>query len=217
MRRIKKSHEPRALTAHRAHGVGSTDDNAPKDAMRRALFEEQQGLCAYCMARLPTADDNAMTIEHHAAQSNDDDRALEWSNLLGVCLGGRGQPRSQQWCDARRGNEKLTLNPIDPEIEREIRYRDDGTIVAVNSANQSTLDKFLGLNLSHHQRARAGTLDAFFGVMKQVKPEGTWTHEDYAALLAKFIRGRDGRTRAYIGIVEWYVRAQAQKAAARTG
>lgn len=217
MRRIKKSHEPKALTEHRALRVGVNYDNAPHDVMRRALFDEQEGLCAYCMDRLPAPEDGAMTIEHHAAQSNDDDRALEWSNLLGVCLGGRGLPRSQQWCDARRGNEVLTLNPTDAEVEREIRYRDDGTIVAVNAAKQSTLDKFLGLNLSHHQRARAGTLDAFFDGMKWAKPHGTWTHQDYAALLAKFTRRRDGRTRAYIGIVEWYVRAQALKAAARSG
>lgn len=217
MRRIRKSHEPKALAEHRAHGVGVTYDNAPKDAMRRALFNEQEGLCAYCMARLTAADDGAMTIEHHVAQSDDDAHALEWSNLLGVCLGGRGLPRSQQWCDARRGNKVLTLNPTDAEIEREIRYRDDGTIVAVNPANQDTLDKLLGLNLPHHSRARQSVFDAFFEVMKRVKLHGTWTHQDFATQLAVFTRGRDGPTRAYIGIVEWYVRAQAQKAAARSG
>lgn len=220
MRRIKKSHEPKALTEHRALKVAVTYGNAPKDAkdaMRHALFNEQEGLCAYCMDRLSAPEVGAMTIEHHAAQSTDNTRTLTWSNLLGVCLGGEGMENSPKWCDKRRGNKVLTLNPTDAEIEREIRYRDDGTIVAVNPAKQSTLDEALGLNIKRHVDARQSVFDAFLDWMKKAKPHGTWTHQDYSALLAKFTRGRDGRTRAYIGIVEWYVRAQAQKAAVRTG
>lgn len=214
MRRIKKGFAPVEFVTHRATSVGATFDNAPKQPMRDALHREQEGLCAYCTCELAATTDAVMKIEHHEAQSTMPARALDWTNLLGVCKGGEGKPRPQQTCDSRRGNREVPLDPTLSAIERQIDYElGSARIVAVEASQQAVLDDVLGLNLETLRRARRAVLEAFQERMKETKPVGTWSTADYESCLATFSRTRRGTTRGFIGIVEWMVRQRRLRAA----
>ena len=62
-------------------------ESLPKDSVRYTLLKEQHGLCAYCMRRIHN--DSSTTIEHWAPLSKNKEQALQYSNFLGVCHGGR--------------------------------------------------------------------------------------------------------------------------------
>ena len=209
MRRIVKQREPAELIAHRKTQVGVDYDNAPKEPMRKALLAEQESLCAYCMKQIELG---AMKIEHHTAQTVDASRALEWSNLLGVCEGGEKGPRNLQTCDTRKDNAVVSLNPTQERIERQVTYTTKGALVASNASEQHEADEVLGLNTADPRRARETTLEAFLRVARVAVPEGTWTVSDYESALDRFRMTRAGRVRGYIGIVEWFVREKRRKA-----
>jgi len=206
MRRIVKGHEPPELIAHRHLGLGATYDNAPKAAMRAALFAEQQGLCAYCMVELPQAAEDVMKIEHFTPQSVTPALALAWPNLLGVCMGGQGKSPRAQTCDTRKGDQTVSLDPTQASIERQVRYETRGRVVATDPDRQGELDAVLGLNVDALVRARESVLDAYLDWMRKEKPVGTWTAADRQAVLAAFRTTRHGRLRGFVGIVEWWVR-----------
>ena len=101
---IVKKHEPRELTEYResesSTGVRPTYDSMSSDLheyVLSKLVEEQGGLCAYCMCRIPETDKKTgstlkCTIEHIEPQSltrgtENLKKELEYSNFLAVCSG----------------------------------------------------------------------------------------------------------------------------------
>jgi uncharacterized protein (TIGR02646 family) len=148
MRAITKGAEPPSLTAHRQTQYGGYDNYADKDALRHALVAEQRGLCCYCMGRIHSGHD-AMNVEHWRSQSGYPLEQLTYRNLLGACLGSRGQPRHLQHCDTRKGDRDLKRNPADPahHIETRIRYEIDGSIRSDDAAFDAQLDDVLNLNI----------------------------------------------------------------------
>ena len=163
MRAIVKGLELQSLTEHR-RTPHSDYDNYPgrdKDALRRALVAEQRGVCCYCMGRIrPEA--NAMKIEHWQCQARYPNRQLDYSNLLGVCRGGEGQPFGSQHCDTRKGDDDLRWNPAEPAhaIEAKVQYGTDGTIKSDDDAFDRQLNEVLNLNLAFLKNHRKAVLDA---------------------------------------------------------
>lgn len=174
MRYFSKGREPRHAETWRAGQPDATWDEVPsdvKDAMRKALCQEQSCLCAYCQRRIrdvPTA----MRIEHWQPRNpaaGDDprpDRTLGWTNLLGVCLGtlatddaGRRTGGTVETCDRAKGNRPLTWHPgLDPRVDEVFRYMTDGSIT---SSEGSALADISTLNLNHSRlkRSRAVVLE----------------------------------------------------------
>ena len=102
MRHIAKGNEPPSLTTHRLSPHCDYNNYAAKDDLRDALIREQRGLCCYCMGRIWNGT-TTMKIEHWQCQAHHPAEQLNYRNLLGACLGGRGQPGHLQHCDTRRG------------------------------------------------------------------------------------------------------------------
>jgi uncharacterized protein (TIGR02646 family) len=113
MRRILKRTEPRSLVEHRAT-PGAAFDGCNKGDVRKALFEEQRGLCCYCCGRIAATRDG-MKIEHFVAQSSQPAMSLSYQNMLGACSGGMGKPPRQQHCDTKRGDRPIRFSPPDPQ------------------------------------------------------------------------------------------------------
>ena len=116
-------------------------DLLPKPEIRDSLLAEQHHICAYCMKRIRNSEGNEtvhMTIEHRIPLSKDKERALDYNNFLGVCMGGKdvNGPRNRVLCcDASKGNEEsLTVNPLDQNMMRYIAYKSDGTIYCLETA-----------------------------------------------------------------------------------
>jgi len=162
MRTILKNGEPTSLTAHRQEAHADYDNYADKDTLRQSLVAEQRGLCCYCQSRI-RPDANRMKIEHWQCQATYPARQLDYSNLLGACLGGHGRPEREQHCDTRKGNEALCFCPADPahNIESRIHFLGDGRIQSPDVEFDRQLNEVLNLNWDRLVRNRKAVLVAF--------------------------------------------------------
>ncbi|GAB6168828.1 hypothetical protein JCM1393_12880 [Clostridium carnis] len=142
---IKKGREPNSLTIYKKQ-INAYYDGCNKGDIRQALLKEQGYLCAYCMKRI--SEDN-MKIEHYVTQSSSDDKeALEYNNMLGVCLGNTDIKTKYEnlTCDSHRGNAQLTVNPFLKASIDLIKYSENGEIYSENSDINKDLNETLNLN-----------------------------------------------------------------------
>lgn len=105
-------------------------EQMPKDEIRTALYQEQHGLCAYCMKRINPSSEG-MKIEHYQALSNEKDLALDYQNYFGVCYGGEKDGNEKPrilCCDAARKDKDLKINPWDKRQMEAIAYQRNGEI-----------------------------------------------------------------------------------------
>ena len=114
MHRIKRPQEPEAFLEYRLQNPAERNwdtfsSMTAYHEARKALYHNQDGLCAYCEARLPWDEEHGepkagrMRIEHFHAKADPDPThnwMLDWSNLMMVCMSsGKGDVRH---CDARK-------------------------------------------------------------------------------------------------------------------
>lgn len=160
MRNISKSSEPRSLTGHRCQANSDYNNYSEKDDLRKSLVSEQRGLCCYCTQRIRPATDK-MKIEHWRCQSRFPEKQLDYSNLLGACLGCQGQALARQHCDTRKGDRDLIYNPADPnhDVESKLTFPGDGTIQAkTDEMFDHEINKILNLNARTLMEARKSAL-----------------------------------------------------------
>lgn len=160
MRAITKGAEPAELQAYRA-APGATYDGKDftpvKGEVRKALLRDQRALCCYCMRRIssdarahPTNPDAPpvvqMKVEHWKSQDAHSALQLTWSNLLGACLGGVGVSPKDQTCDTRKGEDAITLDPLNFEHTSTLYCTSAGLLSSTNPQFQNDIDERLGLN-----------------------------------------------------------------------
>jgi uncharacterized protein (TIGR02646 family) len=162
MRKIVKGKEPTSLTEHRATLHTNYDNYPGKETLREFLIKEQRGICCYCLSRIPTKL-GKMKIEHWHSQANFPIEQLDYSNMLGACMGNEGQPGSDQHCDTYKGEKNLTLNPANPlhSIEDRIHFLSDGKISSPDATIDAELNAVLNLNVAHLKNNRKAVLDSF--------------------------------------------------------
>jgi uncharacterized protein (TIGR02646 family) len=162
MRTIQKGPEPATLTQHRQQPHADYDNYTDKAALRTALVAEQRGVCCYCQSRIRATPDG-MKIEHWQCQADHPARQLDFTNLLGACLGGHGRPERDQHCDTRKGNADLCLSVCDPAhpIERLIHFLGNGQITSDDEAVSMALNEVLNVNWPRLVSNRKAVLDAF--------------------------------------------------------
>ena len=163
MRSIRKASEPASLTEHRrsAHSSYANYPSLAKQELRLALVTEQRGLCCYCMGRIE-ARSTFMKIEHWECQDDFRARQLDYSNLLGACVGGERMPLHLQHCDTSKGNKRLKFNPAEPAhfIEQRVRFGLDGSIQSTDATFNGQLHNVLNLNLPVLRNCRKAVLDS---------------------------------------------------------
>ena len=162
MRRIPKGREPASLTEHRTATGTDYDGYRDKDTLRAYLVKEQRGLCCYCLSRI-RPERGGMKIEHWHCQDRYRAKQLDYSNLLGACVGNEGKPAQYQHCDTRNGDRDLSRNPANRmhRVEDMIQFPDDGRIVSNDAAFDAELNDVLNLNLAFLTNNRKATLTAF--------------------------------------------------------
>ncbi|HUQ92644.1 MAG TPA: retron system putative HNH endonuclease [Bryobacteraceae bacterium] len=166
MRAIHKGLEPPSLSRHRSSQHADYANYPDKDNLRAALVAEQRGLCCYCLSRIrPTGQE--MKIAHWHSRGKYPSEQLDYSNLLGACKGGEGQPRIQQHCDTRQANKDLSRNPANlaHRVEDFIRFEGDGRVLSENPSFDTDLNEVLNLNTPFLINNRKATLDAFIHVL----------------------------------------------------
>ncbi|MEZ4471129.1 MAG: retron system putative HNH endonuclease [bacterium] len=226
MRFIRKGAAPRCLgvaqrTAKAEGGRPAPDDwkLLPGDCaakVRRALWRDQSGLCAYCGVVIhrdgrdvPAASERApaaggMKIEHRLARSTHPEATLSWSNLLGVCVGST-VPKAQRHCDAARGAEPLHLNPTRlPDLVDRFRYDALGRVRPADPDDAAAAADIetLALNAGRLMANRATVIRALQAQLRQ---------DDSVASLRRLLSeattpDEDGRLPTFAPVAESYLR-----------
>src|SRR5262245_45509034 len=174
MRHIQKKNEPQSLTEWRA--AHRNDPNfgyllieaSLRRETRRALVDEQGGLCAYTGRRI---DEGSCHIEHPKAQvhcMNGEDASF--SNML-ACVPAPNAPalpygahKTGAWPDA--AEEALFVSPLRPGREERFSFTLNGEIRAsdpTDAAAMKTIDR-LGLNHTLLQQFRKAAIEATLGI-----------------------------------------------------
>lgn len=211
MRSITKGREPVSLLQHRQAPHSNFGNFQNKDDLRHALVTEQWALCCYCMGRICPSRES-MKIEHWRCQANYPAEQLRYSNLLGACMGGEGQPPNKQHCDTRKGNRDLQLNPADPahQVEARVRYRLDGSIVGSDPEFDCQLNNVLNLNLPWLKEHRKGVLDGLLGWWRSETSRlgAPISRDSLVRKRDKIIAGDGQQLRPYRQIAVWWLDEQ---------
>lgn len=219
MRNIKKLKEPAVLRKLRATPGATFSDlqGKAKQKVRENLVKEQRGLCAFCGARIF---DGALKMKiahwHPQKAKGGAARCLEYINLLGVCLGGEGQPDYEQHCDTHQKNICLAKNPADPadNIEKlivfdigtgEIRSTDtklNANLGSYNTKTKSYNEGVLNLNLGWMRNNRLGVIKGFQATLgkRALTKEQTKKH------LADWNGSQSGVLKPYAPVVAYWLR-----------
>jgi uncharacterized protein (TIGR02646 family) len=210
MRRIVKHTEPQSLAQHRCtpHADYENLKTEKKDELRQSLVNEQRGLCCYCMQRIrPTKTE--MKIEHWQSYERYPDLRLDYSNLLGACLGNQGQPEENQHRDTRKGKDPLKFNPADAShrVDQQISFSADGTIKARDPEFDRQLNDVLNLNLKFLINNRKAALDAF----KATLPVGELKRPRIEAMIAQWTgQSHVGSLEPFAEVVVYWLRRKLQ-------
>lgn len=105
-----------------------------KQKIREKLYEEQYGLCCYCckLLKYPYTNSEEFHIEHFRPKSNTNysHLGLEYSNLHLSCSGYKS---NRECCGHKKDDwfdEKLTVSPLEENVEELFEYTIDGHIKA---------------------------------------------------------------------------------------
>ena len=220
MIKIQKNREPAALTQYRQlpfasyenmHGARTgrlLPDGTAEDVYHvvlESLMREQGYICAYCMRRIPEKRGHPQsTIEHIKPQSKcSAEEKLDYKNMLAVCSGNRNASSDDlKTCDARRGNQDLSLNPLKPDTIATIKYRANGRIYSDIRSIDDELNKVLNLNCEARAliNLRKSALNALQKTIRAKGWEGNKTQ--YRHLLDEY--QQSGQKKEYVGIlINW--------------
>jgi hypothetical protein len=147
-----------------------------------------------------------MKIEHWHSQTRYPAEQLDFSNLLGACLGGHGKPPNFQHCDTRKREQDLSRNPANDahNIEAFIAFLADGTIESSDATLNTELNSVLNLNLAMLKRNRKAALDQF---KQSLDGRGTLSRSQLQRELEKWSSiGERGKLEEYCQVVVYWIR-----------
>lgn len=211
MKRIIKNQEPKSLLEHRLQPFADYDNYSQKEELRASLLTEQGHICCYCMQRIKK---DEMKIEHWRSQDEYPDLQLDYNNLLGACEGNQGSPKHLQHCDTKKGNTRLTINPLDnfKNCEDLIKYLSNGRIYSDDTTINNELNEVLSLNMQTLVNNRKVILDTLLEQLNNEKPTGDWT----VAMLNRKIqewsnKQKDEKYKPYCQIAIYYLKKKLSK------
>lgn len=173
MRLISKGKAPRNLKNYKSKkgvtynsyssdiGLGSI---IPPSGLRKYLLEDQGYVCAYCMQRIPhkftekgiTKDD--FKIEHFINQKSKESIKqkldITYKNMFACCMGNEGKKKKFQTCDTRKGEDSISINPLNIAHINTIVYAADGAIYSTNATFDSEINCLLNLNEDNLKKCR---------------------------------------------------------------
>lgn len=134
MRKIKKGGEPVSLSTFRkANPTKRYGDlsHTVRDDVRQQCAAEQYYLCAYCCQSITGTNADTMN-EHVIAQSVNNNRTLDFTNIVASC-------RTLRQCDASHENQEFELTPFMDECETELRFMYSGRVQGISERAKTTI------------------------------------------------------------------------------
>ncbi|MCM0590836.1 MAG: retron system putative HNH endonuclease [Gloeotrichia echinulata IR180] len=206
MKRIIKGTEPPCLLQYRQTPGANYGGYHPKEPLKKALLTEQGYICCYCMQRI--SEEN-MEIEHWKPMSGNKypELQIDYKNLLASCSGNRGNRKVTLHCNARKGDEEITLNPADSRnCEHSIKYSSSGKIFSDDEKINNELNTILNLNLQTLVENRTTALSAVINALNKKFPNKTWTKEAIQKKLDEFSsKDADGKYSEYCQYIVSYL------------
>ena len=220
---IKKQSEPKKLTTYKSNkkNVTPSYDTMPHDvheAVLQSLIQEQGGICAYCMCRIPQKIKKhslPATIEHIDPRSDTDAaKTLDYNNMLAVCSGNRNPNKKKEYelgedrltCDAHRNDATLTVNPLIASTLLTIAYKSDGTIYSKNKKVNTDLNDTLNLNCKTLQLPESRK-EALIALTKKISSE----KKDIKLFVQRTLKHylEDSPKPPYVGILIYWLKRKA--------
>jgi hypothetical protein len=190
MQRITVTAPPRALV-DAVHHSASFSEVSSDASLRRTLWEQQRGRCAYCerVLRDPSRDDHRTRIEHFHPQSSaewtiDCSResgasvaeraAIAWTNLLLCCDGNEAAGRDFT-CDKLKGNRDICADFCNPHRwpgGAVLAVKRDGRVTpspGLPAAADRVVQDVLNLNAPALVHARRSVLDARRAAISRIR------------------------------------------------
>lgn len=144
-----------------------------KNDIRKALSEEQHGLCAYCMTRIQSTGETTI-IEHWYPLSKSKTSSMDYQNFLAVCNGGEGPAEENRilCCDKKKGDKVAVLSPLNEEMMSHIAYSPSGLI------------RFEKKNVpKKHINARNAELNSIYGLNGSIDNHGNLLRDTATGLV----------------------------------
>lgn len=213
MKKIIKGQEPKGLREHRAKSHSNYDNlkRPETQALRVSLTEEQGWLCCYCMSRIHP-DEKKMKIEHFKCQDNYPQHDLAYWNMLGACIGGKGQKERFQHCDTFKRNKELIFNPSvnGSPIESLIEYNlSTGEIFSKHTSLNKELNSVLNLNLAFLKNARKARIVGFIDSLP--KQKGYYSPKQIQEWLDRWTGRSKGKFKPYCQVIVYYLQKKMKR------
>ena len=131
--------------------------------------------------------------------------------MLGVCSGNSASAGAYEnlTCDRHRGNTALTVNPLDENTVRKIKYKSDGTIYSDDMAIETDLNETLNLNsrASYLKENRKAALDAVKRELASRYPDKEIPKAQLEKMLTQLQTMRSGSyATEFAGAPIWYLK-----------
>lgn len=218
--KIQKSTRWKNIDEYDTNAIRQVFDNEfPKNEMKKILISEQKGLCAYCMRRIHV--NSHSRIEHYIPLSRNKEKAIDYTNLLGVCDGGEsieGKLGHSLCCDANKKEEMITINPLNEKHMELIAYKPDGTIYTKpkDDALEKDINETLMLNGTRNKdgsvldtatellKGRRDAYERASRIMKRLNREGKCTSLSISRIIDNL--SSQAELDEYVGVMLYYLK-----------
>ncbi|MEI7587687.1 hypothetical protein [Runella sp.] len=224
MKYVEKGIEPDSLRALR--NTEGASYSGPQEDWQEALLEEQGWICAYCLGRISLERSKSkgvapkMQIEHYLPREKHPEKALQWRNMLGVCLGNHG---IKPHCDKTEGgkNEAGTyikgkihgdvvlqkLDPLAKNVEALLTYSSSGEIKSVNSDPETDADLNFRLNLNDEKliQYRKDVIDLAKSRLEKKYPDRRWNQSMFDKEIEQWSARKEDKHIPYFRAAVWFL------------
>ncbi|MBL7786118.1 MAG: TIGR02646 family protein [Chitinophagales bacterium] len=220
MKYVSKHKPPQSLIDRRA--TQGAKYEAPQLEWQEQLLDEQGYICAYCMQRISLKRKDGkplIRIEHYKPRQKYPKLDLEWTNMLGVCIGVTNGGIAH--CDSTQGKEGKMSGAIELQVlhplhksnsENVLTYDISGYILPVPAINTELSEKIAGdlnicLNLNDEQirLARKNAMDMAKQRLIQQFPHKTWTQKDLQNEIDYWSSRHNGKFLPYCQVAIWFL------------
>lgn len=203
MKHIKKGSEPPLMVAHRKQNDANFC-NIPtnsKNQLKTYLLAEQGHICCYCMQRIKK---DTMKVEHWKPQKKYSEMQLDYKNLLASCKGGEGKIKKLQHCDTSKGEDEITISPVDADksCERLVKFKGNGMLYSDDPDIDDELNRILNLNTVILKNNRSTIMRQVIEEMTRQKgKKSEWPVQYARKMIEKYQSKHSGKYLEYCQVV----------------
>ena len=204
MKHIVKGKEPKKWEEFR-NTPGA--DYEPIHELREALYDEQGGICAYCMRRLFDEHERQCRtknkVEHMIPREtcSDAQARMDYGNLVLCCDGTiSGTSPDVTHCDTHKGSDLISFKPTDEEFIKTLYYNSYGKILSSNSKFNEEINTVLNLNQERLVENRHALI---YQIIEWLKSNNPSVREIQRKIEFYKSRNRDGLYEPYCEAAIW--------------